>query len=237
MKTAVVTGGTAGLGRALVLAFARSGVHPVALFSRNEQAAEQLKKILSDERLAGTVLQKDISQPSIVESLKEIPAVVQASELVLVNNASAAFSPQPLHLVSVEALDALIATNLRGSFLCVQALLRALVRTRGTVVNILSTVVHDPPPKGFAPYVMAKHGLLGLTRAIASEYGERGIKAISVSPGYMETSFTAGWDERLRTAMPPASLPEAVADFVVHLLAEGRIAGGGENYSLPSVEA
>jgi 3-oxoacyl-[acyl-carrier protein] reductase len=236
LKTAVITGGTKGLGRALAGAFRGVDYSVVALYHSDDDAAEVLRRDLALEGARGTTLRYDVADPALASRLADLPQVSSAVELVLVHNACAPFSPRPFHLTPWDEVARGVATAIGGSFLCTQALLRSLVASRGTIVNVLSEVVHNAPPKGFAGYVAAKYGLLGLTRALAVEYAARGIKVFSVSPGFMETSLTATWDPRLRTGLDTgAASVERVASAIVDLVVRrDELPGQGEDYRVPS---
>ena len=122
----------------------------------------------------------------------------------------------------------------KGAWLCSQGLIRPMLKKgNGVIVNILTSAVEGAPPKGFAAYVTAKHALRGLTLALAAEYGPRGVRVWSASPGFMDTPLTASWDERLRDAIRSVSritLPAQAAGRLVELVDSDSVAGQGEDY-------
>jgi NAD(P)-dependent dehydrogenase (short-subunit alcohol dehydrogenase family) len=125
---------------------------------------------------------------------------------------------------------------LKGSWLCSRELLRPMARAGcGTIVNVLTTALHGLPPKGFAAYVVAKHSLRGLTLALAAEYTGKGIRVFSVSPGFMSTAFTAGWDAHLVNAIHASAAMSDPADAArrIRELVEGPgMPGRGEDYRI-----
>lgn len=239
MKAAIVTGGTKGFGHALSMAFAEAGFGILAVYLRDDGQAQRFRDHLERRGFTGRALRGDIADVSVAAELGSAPEIAASTELVLVNNASAPFEPKPLHLLEWGDFDAALQPAVKGSFVCTKALLRALIAKRGWVINVLSAAIAGAGvPKGFAAYATAKHGLLALTRCLASEYGGQGLKVMSVSPGFMETPMTARWDARLRsTVSDKARTVEEIAADVVRLVlrgcdAAGVAAGRGEDHAL-----
>jgi NAD(P)-dependent dehydrogenase (short-subunit alcohol dehydrogenase family) len=134
----------------------------------------------------------------------------------------------------VEVVRAL-EVGVGGAYQLAQSQLQRMVRARrGTVVNILSASIHDPVPKGFGGYVLAKQALRGFTVALAAEYVDRGLRVFSVSPPYMETPLTAAWSEQLRAAMAPgrADVSE-IAREILALVRDPAVGLRGEDYRVP----
>jgi NAD(P)-dependent dehydrogenase (short-subunit alcohol dehydrogenase family) len=238
VKAALVTGGTKGLGFALSMALAEAGFAVVAVYLRDDGQAQRFRDEIARRRLIGRAVRGDIAEPSVADGLAAAPEVAAASELVLVNNAGAPFEPKPLHLLEWNDFEDATRTTVKGSFLCTKALLRALVARNGWVINVLSAAIAGASiPKGFAAYATAKHGLLALTRCLASEYGAQGLRVLSVSPGFMETPLTSSWDPRIRaTVARDVRTSDQVAGAIVGLLlrgtAAGREIGHGEDHQL-----
>lgn len=236
MKTVVVTGGTKGLGRALTLAFVDAGFRPLALYHRDEIAAQALRDELTARARPGRVLRHDVSDETRAMELARAQEVVDADEIVLVNNACATFTPRPLHQLTWADFQPLLDTALKGSVLVTSALLRTLVARKGLVVSVLTSAL-TRPPKGFGAYVTAKGAVQAFTRALHAEYGAQGLRALSVSPRFMDTPLTAAWDPRLRAIMAGDGLPGAdeVAREVVSLCSRAACdasLGMGEDHPL-----
>jgi NAD(P)-dependent dehydrogenase (short-subunit alcohol dehydrogenase family)/acyl dehydratase len=221
----IVTGGTKGLGRELSLAFGRAGYEVLALYRSDAAAAQSLGAELAAAGLRGRAVQHDVTQ----EGFPELPA---CRNLVLINNAAAAFEPRPLHLLEWKDYEDALGVAVQGAFRASQALLRPMIRAgRGTIVNVLSSAIFQVP-KGFGAYVPAKFALLGLTRSLAAEYSPRGLRIFSVSPGFMDTPLTRAWTPALRAASE-ASDVATNARAILDLVTLEHLSGQGENYPLP----
>jgi len=232
-RTAIITGGTKGLGRETVLAFGRAGYCVLALYSTDEDAALALRADLAIANIAGAVVRHDVCSDGT--ALWSRPEILEAESLTLVNNACATFSPLPMHQLGWADFEKNFQVAVKGAWTCSQSVIRLMVRhKRGTMINVLSSAIEGFPPKGFAAYVTAKHALRGFTLALAAEYAPRGIKIFSVSPGYMETPLTQGWDGRIRETISSVSsritVPAAAAARMVVLAEDVATPGEGENY-------
>jgi 3-oxoacyl-[acyl-carrier protein] reductase len=235
-RVAVITGATKGLGRALALNFARHGYNVVGLYKADHSAAKELKLQFSSEGLTGRCIQHDVTDEDVTALQQQLDSF-DSPHLTLINNACASFTPQPMHLLKWDDFESSFTVAVKGAWNCTQLVLRGMLKARyGNIVNVLTTAVNDLPPKGFAAYVTSKYALQGLTRAIASEYSTRGVRVFSVSPGFMETSLTSAWDQRLRDSIrqssPNVQDPATVAEQVRQLVENPETAGRGEDYSL-----
>jgi 3-oxoacyl-[acyl-carrier protein] reductase len=232
--TVIITGATKGLGRATALAFAQAGHRVIGLYFVDEAAAEKLRSELQSFGGGSFVVRHNVSTENA--ALWSRPEIQQAESLVLINNACAPFTPQPFHLLRWEDFESGLSVVLKGSWLCSRALLRQMARAKcGTIVNVLTTALHGLPPKGFAAYAAAKHSLRGLTLALAAEYAAKGVRIFSVSPGFMSTAFTAGWDARLINAIrasAPMSDPADAAQRIWELVEGPTMPGQGEDYQI-----
>jgi len=219
----------------MALAFGRAGDSVMALYSADERAAEELRVAMATEKISGVVLRHDVRSGEA--AIWSQPEIQSAENLTLVNNACAAFSPMPMHQSSWQDFEDNFLVAVKGAWQCSRPLIRSMVKNgRGTIVNVLTSAVEEPPPKGFAAYVTAKHALLGFTLALAAEYAGRGLKVFSVSPGYMETPLTERWDSRLREAIRANSrritIPAEAAARIVELVKNQATPGRGENHPL-----
>jgi NAD(P)-dependent dehydrogenase (short-subunit alcohol dehydrogenase family) len=186
-RLAVVTGGGSGVGRATVLALVSAGWSVVAL-GRRRSALEETRSLAG--ALAGrvTVLECDIAQQ---EAVREIGQRIEAESgpvEVLVNAAGTNAPQRALEVLSDADYRAMMDTNLNGAYHCVQAFLPGMrSRGSGTIVNIISDAGKQASPKAGPAYVMSKFGLAGLTQAINAEERSRGVRAIGIFPGDIDT--------------------------------------------------
>jgi 3-oxoacyl-[acyl-carrier protein] reductase len=232
--TVVITGATKGLGREIVLAFGRAGWFVFGIYSSDEMAAENLRTEMTKEDFRGTLIRHDVT--TVSDSIWNHSEILNTTDLVLVHNAAASFCPTPMHQLQWPDFETAIDVAVKGSWQCVQALIRPMLKAgRGAIVNVLTSAIESFPPKGFAAYVTAKSALRGLNFALAAEYGPRGVKVFTVSPGFMETALTKAWDERFREVIRGASRntdPVAAAGRLLELVENHAIPGRGEDYQL-----
>lgn len=232
MKTAIVTGGTKGLGREISLGFARSGYFVVSLYSSDESAAQQLIDAIAKCQGRGLVMRHDVCSEDL--EIWNHSAIQNAESLTLIHNACGAFTPAPMHQLAWNDFENALSVALKGAWNSSQPLLRAMLKKKvGTIVNVLTSAIEGVPPKGFAAYAVAKYALRGFTLALASEYSGRGIKTFSVSPGYMDTGLTSSWDSRLREiicARSRVTVPLEAARTILNLVEDATIPGCGEDY-------
>jgi NAD(P)-dependent dehydrogenase (short-subunit alcohol dehydrogenase family) len=233
MPTVIVTGGTKGLGREMALAFGSRGYCVVALYSHDELAARECSDLLAARQISGLVLRHDVtSDEAAIWNRAEIQG---ADGLTLINNACATFSPMPMHQLAWPDFERAFLVAVKGAWSCSRPLLKLMMaKKRGTIVNVLTSAITGPPPKGFAAYLTAKFALRGLTLALAAEYAARGIKIFSISPGYMDTPLTQSWDPRLQDAIRKGSecitLPAEAAARTLALAEDPAVPGQGEDY-------
>jgi 3-oxoacyl-[acyl-carrier protein] reductase len=232
-RTAVITGGTKGLGREISLALAQEGCFAMALYAHDESAACEWARLLADRQLAGQAFRQDVTNPD--PAIWTRPELVEADQIVLVHNACATFSPTPFHQLSGDDFDHHYRVAVRGAWQCTQPLLRLMVKKRtGIVVTVLTSAIEGPAPKGFAAYLTAKYALQGFTLALAGEFAPRGLKVFSISPGFMDTPLTRQWDERLQQSIRSHSDrrtdPATAAAQLAKLILSPETRGTGENY-------
>jgi len=224
-KVAVVTGASRGLGRACAIALAQAG-WTVAVGYRSDEAAA--KEVLDSLESAGTsglaVFLDTTDQASVQEGFRRV-AEEAGNVTGLVNNAG--FSQDGLLLkYSMETYDRVMATNVRGSFLCAQSAMRGMLREKwGRIVNMSSAVaLHGNA--GQTVYAASKTALLGLTTSLAREVGAKGITVNAICPGLVDTEMTSHLDERARavyldqTPLGRTATHEEVAAVVRFLMSE-----------------
>ena len=190
-RIAVVTGGSRGIGRAIAVALGRAGAKVVVNFTANEVAAGEAVEAVRAAGGVATSKRFDVADAAAVDAaFKEIIAAEGALH-ILVNNAGVAVNALMLGAKDADWKRS-IDVNLNGTFYCVRAALRALMKARdaGRIINITS-ITGEVGSAGQGAYVAAKAGVIGLTKTLAREYASRGITANAVSPGYIDTDMTA----------------------------------------------
>jgi 3-oxoacyl-[acyl-carrier protein] reductase len=190
-KTALVTGGSRGIGRAIALELARGGAAVTVAYRSGRDEAEAVA-----EECSGSAVQADVSDPGQAKRL-----VDEAGEIdILVNNAGLT-RDGVLARMPDEDWEDVIRTNLGGVFYTCRAATRGMMkRRRGSIVNISSIVgLHGNP--GQTNYSASKAGIIGFTKALARELGVRGVRANVVAPGYVDTRLTQVLPDELKDAM------------------------------------
>jgi len=190
-RTALVTGGSRGIGRAIAVELAGAGANVVLGYRSGSEEAESVAS-----EIGGRAVQADVSHPDEARRL-----VDEAGDLdILVNNAGVTRDGL-IARMSDEDWETVLQTNLGGTFNTCRAAARGMMRRRaGSIVNISSIVgLHGNP--GQTNYSASKAGIIGFTKALARELGSRGVRANVVAPGYVATRLTNELPEELRNSM------------------------------------
>ena len=199
-KTAVVTGGSRGIGRAVCLELARRGANVALCYAGNEGAAQETVSACQALGAQALAVRCDVSDAEQVQSL--MAAVTEAFGRIdiLVNNAG--ITKDGLLMTMKEAdFGAVLDTNLKGAFLCMKAVARPMMKQRwGRIVN-LSSVVGLRGNAGQVNYAASKAGVIGMTKSAAKELATRGITVNAVAPGFIDTDMTAALPEAARSAL------------------------------------
>lgn len=220
-----MTGGGRGIGRAIAVRLAQESARVAISYRSNDAAAEETAELVRQAGVECETFKGDVASPEDVEAL--IKDVGEAFGLVeiLVNNAGTTRDNILLRMKEAE-FDEVLATNLKGTYLCTRAVLRGMVRARwGRIVNI-SSVVGLLGNAGQANYAASKAGIIGLTKSVAREVAGRGITANAVAPGYVETELTGELPEKIKEQIldqvPVGRFgePEEIAEVVAFLAGE-----------------
>jgi len=199
-KTALVSGASRGIGRAIAVELARAGAAVVVNYRTGAEAAEAVVGEIEAVGGRATAVQADVSAAADVERLVKASTDAYGSLDILVNNAGITRDNLLLRMKD-EEWEAVLSTNLRAAYLLTKAVLRPMMRARwGRIVSITS-VVGLTGNAGQANYSAAKAGLIGFTRSVAREMAARGITANAVAPGFIETDMVAGLSAELRESV------------------------------------
>ena len=224
-KTAVVTGGSRGIGRAICEELARGGANVVLCYAGRAEAAQETVTACEDLGAKALAVQCNVADEAQVKALMDA-AVKEFGRIdILVNNAGV--TRDGLVMMMKEAdFDAVIDTNLKGTFLCMKAVSRIMMKQRyGRIVN-LSSVVGLRGNAGQVNYAASKAGVVGMTKSLAKELASRGVTVNAVAPGFIETDMTAAMPQAAKDAMMPTipmqrlGAPEDVAKAVAFLASD-----------------
>ena len=222
----LVTGGSRGIGRAVVLALGHLGAHVIINYRSNQTAATETLHELVKRGGHGEVDQFDVSNENqIEEAIKKIVDHHKKID-ILVNNAGVT-SDNLLIRMRSEDWDQVIGTNLKGTVVCTKSASRVMIRQRyGRIIN-LSSVVGQMGNAGQSLYAATKAGIIGFTKAMAREVASRGVTVNAVAPGFIETEMTAQLSAKMQEAFLH-SIPlgrfgtcDEVAELVVFLAGPG----------------
>jgi len=228
-QVALVTGGSRGIGRAIVHKLGRLGAFAVINYRGNQEAAEESLKELVTLGGSGELSPFDVAdEQQVEEAVKKI--VDRHNRIdILINNAGITADNLLLRM-KPEDWDHVVGTNLKGTILCTKAVSRLMVRRRyGRIINMTS-VVGQAGNAGQSLYAATKAGIIGFTKAMAKELATRSITVNAVAPGFIETDMTARLpakvQEEYRRSIPLGRF--GACDEVAELVAF--LAGAGAGY-------
>jgi len=235
-RTALITGSSTGIGRAIAIRYAREGANVAVNYFRSaehgESALEECRQAHREAGVGDTA--KAILIQADVGDEKQAAAMVARTidELgdlhVLVNNAGVQ-KPAPSHELDTDAFDRVVDTNLKGTFYCARAAIRHFLSREGGGVILNNSSVHEIIPKpDYLSYSVSKGGMQNLTRTLALEYADKGIRVNAVGPGAVSTPINDSWrhDEEkaaaiaARIPMRRVAEPEEIAALFAFLASD-----------------
>lgn len=225
MSVALVTGGSRGIGRVIAEHLAKSGINVAICYSGNENAAQETIEDCKKHGVQAMYVKADVSNADdVTEMFNQIKELMGPVE-ILVNNAGITRDGLLLRMSEAD-YDAVLDTNLKGTFLCTKAAIKDMMKARnGRIINI-SSIVGVQGNAGQANYSASKAGVIGFTKSVAREYGSKGITVNAVAPGFIQTAMTDQLPDNVKEAylkqIPLARFgtPKDVADVVDFLASD-----------------
>lgn len=224
-KTAIVTGGARGIGRAIALTLAKAGANIVINYTSSSKAADEVVEEAKKLGVSALAMKADVSKNDEIENLVKQVLNDFGSIDILVNNAGIT-RDNLLIRMSEEDFQDVIDINLKGAFICTKHVSKVMMKQRtGKIINIAS-VVGVMGNAGQSNYAASKAGLIGFTKSIAKELAKRNVNVNAVAPGYIETDMTASLSDKVKEEfmnvipLPRAGQPQDVANAVLFLSSE-----------------
>ena len=225
-KTAIVTGGATGIGRATSLLFARHGAR-VVIGDVNAEGAKTAELISRDGGEA-IFVKTDVREAEQVQNLVATTVKTYGALHYAFNNAGILPGGAPLAELEEASFDEVIAVDLKGVFLCMKYEIRHMLAAGGGVIVNNASIAGMIADPGIAPYVAAKHAVIGLSKAAALEYARQKIRINALAPGLVETGMTKHWfdDPSIRetllanSPMGRPAQPEEIAGMVLFLCSD-----------------
>jgi 3-oxoacyl-[acyl-carrier protein] reductase len=224
-KTAVVTGGTRGIGKAIVLELARRGANVLFTYKNSDGAAEEIVEKAKAMGVSAEAVKGDAADPSHARLVEERARLTFGRVDILVNNAGVTKDKLLLRMAP-EDFDSVISANLSGAFYMMQALAPIMAKQRyGRVINISSVSGLKGNPAQ-VNYAASKAGVIGMTLSASKELGSRGVTVNAVAPGFISTDMTDALTEDQKAgvmkavALKRAGTPDDVAKLVAFLASD-----------------
>ncbi|MBB6217811.1 3-oxoacyl-[acyl-carrier protein] reductase [Anaerosolibacter carboniphilus] len=224
-KTAVVTGGSRGIGRAIALKLAEMGANIVVNYTSAPQKAEEVVALVKEMGREAVAIQANVSDSEQIQKMMQEVEERFSTIDILINNAGITRDTLLMKMKD-EDWDQVMEINLKGTFNCTKAVTRKMMKQRsGKIVNIAS-VVGVMGNVGQANYAASKAGIIGFTKSVAKELATRGINVNAVAPGFIQTEMTDVLTEEVKEVlmnnipMKQLGTPEDVANVVAFLCSD-----------------
>ena len=224
-KTALVTGASRGIGRAIALRFAAEGAFVVVNYAGNEAAAGETLAAIASAGGSAVLSRFDVGDAAQVDAAVKAIVAERGRIDILVNNAGVTRDNLLMRLTE-DDFDAVVRTNLKGTFLVTKVVSRQMIRQRGGRIVNMSSVVGEMGNAGQSVYAATKAGILGFTKAMARELASRAITVNAIAPGFITTDMTQSLPEAARKEFAERiplgrfGAPEEVAELALFLASD-----------------
>ena len=218
-KTALVTGASRGIGRAVALRLATDGYHVIINYNSNQKEAEKTLKYILDNDGSGEIFQFDVRDVKVVQTAIEGILKTRTSIDVLINNAGIT-DDQILVMMAAEKWNSVIDTTLNGFYNVTKPVVQGMLVKKAGVIISIASVAAITGNKGQSNYAAAKAGLIGASKSLALEVAKRGIRVNVVAPGLIDTEMiTSAPVDSFKSIIPMGRIgqPEEVASVVSFL--------------------
>lgn len=196
-KVALVTGGSRGIGEAIVRRFAENGAHVVFTYRSSTEQAKAIEKACTAKGVKAMAIQSDAASFEQAEALIQTITEVFGKIDILVNNAGITQDTLMLRMTE-EQWDKVMHVNLKSVFNLSKHALRPMMKNRSGAIINMSSIVGVTGNAGQANYAASKAGIIGFTKSLAKEMGSRNIRVNAIAPGFIETDMTDSLDEKTR---------------------------------------
>lgn len=226
ISTAIVTGGSRGIGKATALSLAKAGYQVFITYVSKPEEAESVIKQIQSQGGKAKMFNLDVSNANNITHFFNTEVKEQVNLSVLINNAGITKDTLLLRMKN-EDFDQVIDVNLRGAFICMREAAKIMTKQRyGRIINVTS-VVGQSGNAGQVNYAAAKAGLIGITKSAAKELASRNITVNAVAPGFIATDMTATLSDEIQKAYQESiplkrlGTPEDIAEAILFLASPG----------------
>lgn len=226
ISTAIVTGGSRGIGKATALSLAKAGYQVFITYVSKPEEAESVIKQIQSQGGKAKMFNIDVSNADNITHFFNTEVKEQVNLSVLINNAGITKDTLLLRMKN-EDFDQVIDVNLRGAFICMREAAKIMTKQRyGRIINVTS-VVGQSGNAGQVNYAAAKAGLIGITKSAAKELASRNITVNAVAPGFIATDMTATLSDEIQKAYQESiplkrlGTPEDIAEAILFLASPG----------------
>lgn len=224
-KTALVTGSTRGIGRAVALALAKEDAKVIINYSRNEKSAEETRSILREINADFIICKTDVSKfDEVTKMTNEIDNQFHSLD-ILVNNAGI-IKDVTLVNMDKDSWNQVLQTNLYSAFNCTKCCLPLLLKSKAASIINIASIVGLAGNFGQLNYAASKAGLIGFTKSLAREVGPKGMRVNAIAPGFVETGMLSSIPESVKSdflrhiPLGRFAQPSEIADLVCFLVSE-----------------